>query len=345
MNLTASGLHAAELCPARTHLPQFPRSHADADAGTLAHAIKELEAAPGEQTEVVFSLNTITGEAATHPRNGHRGYPSVPGDARIFGTADAIRVEPDHVVVIDHKTGFGYNVEPARSNLQLGFYAVAAARVYGKDAARVEIRHASGYVDAYDMDAITLDALEYRIKQIHVAARLSESLPARVRPGELQCWRCPCFARCPAQLQLALTLSSGVDARELPTLELTPEAVAKGWVKLKQIKAVLNEIERAYRGYASEQLVQLSGGKFLGRREKSTESVDGRVAFEVLSETYGEAVAKGACEMETSKAALTRALKDAVAKGKGAEALRDVLAAIKIKNGITTKTGYSVEEY
>jgi len=345
VNLSASSLAAVELCPARAHLPQYPRTHQDAVDGHEAHAVLEAEAKPGELAEQAFALDMASGEAQALPKQAHRSYPEIPGNW-IFGTCDVLRIEAERVVIVDHKTGFGFNVEPAASNLQLGYYALCAARAYGKDAARVEIRHASGYVDAADLDILALDAIWERLRAIYAAALMSEqSGVPRVRPGDKQCWRCPCFSGCPAQTTLALALASGVDARELPTLELTPEAVAKGWARLKQIKAVLNEVERAYRGFASEQPVQLGSGKTLGTREKSREQLDGKVALRVLTETLGADAALEAVDLETSKAAIERVIKAQAKRGTAAGELRRVLEAIRAANGVTTKTTHSVEEY
>ena len=350
MNLSASSLAAVELCPARAHLPQCPRTHADAIAGTNAHAVLEAEARPGELAEQVFALNMATGEARALPRQAHRAYPDL-GEHWLFGTCDLLIVEAERVVVVDWKTGYGYDDSgrnaPAASNLQLGFYSLCAARVYGKDAARVELRFTdTGRIDAADLDILALDAIWARLRAIYAAALMSEqSGVPRVRPGDKQCWRCPCFAGCPAQTTLALTLANGVDARELPTLELTPEAVAKGWARLKQIKAVLNEVERAYRGFASEQSVQLGSGKVLGAREKSREQLDGKVALRVLTDRLGADLAREAVEMETSKAAIERVIKSQAKKGTAAAELRSVLEAIRAADGVTTKTTHSVEEY
>lgn len=343
LHVTASGLRRTELCPASAHLPRTERMHDDAEAGTEAHAV--LEAEDPANSEIGVAYNVLTSEARLLPRDGHRNYPAFP-DNWVYGTADRVRVEAERVVVVDHKTGYGFNVSAAKENLQLGFYALALTAVHGKDSARVEVRYTDGRVDAADLDRMDLDAIGSRIFAVVAAARASSKAEEpRVVEGEVQCWRCPCVARCPAKVAMAVSLSVGIEARRLPTLELTPAVVADGWAKLKAMKQVLGEVERAYRAFASTEPVLLANGKTLGPVEKRRESVDGEIAFGVLKETLGEDVARAACEMSTSKTAIGDAIKSIAKKGSAAGIVRETMTAIELAGGISSKTSTGVEEH
>ena len=345
MNLTASNLWRADACPASAHLPRTGAIHADSTDGTSEHAALALEAPAGVQTEVALAYNVVTGEGRILPKQDHREYPAL-GDGWLCGTTDLLTATPELVTIGDHKTGFGFMVQPAASNLQLHFYARAATQALGVEAARVEVLHANGYVDAAPLDVMELDAIGSRLFGVVAKVRESErAKEPRVVEGE-HCWRCPCFARCPAKTQLALTLATGIDARTLPVLELTPEAVAKGWVHLKRLKVLLGQVEGAYRGFASSQTVDLGGGKSLGVREKSRESIDGQVAYDALVSRFGnEDVAKAAVELKTSKTAIEAAIKAVAKRGTAAGELREVLEMIGAANGIKRTTTEGVEEF
>jgi hypothetical protein len=217
---------------------------------------------------------------------------------------------------------------------------VAAAKAFGRSEAVVEIVRADRAPDSATLDSIDLDAWEQRIRRIWQAAHASEP---RIVAGDA-CWRCACLSRCPAHLSLALALADGSAFKELPTLELTVPAVARGWEMLKKAKALLGEIERTYRAFAAGEPVPLANGKTLSEVEKKRESLSGRIAFEVLRERCGQDVAQAACEVETSKAAIQRAIKDVALKGTAAGVLRDVLDEIGKRNGIVQKITHGVEE-
>ena len=342
MRLTASGLERDEICSASASLPRSGTVHADATAGTEEHARLEAETPAGELAEVAYALNVLTGEARSLGKIAHRDYPTL-GQEWIFGTADRIRVAADRVVITDHKTGGGgrFNTTPARENLQLAFLALAAATAHGVQAAEVILSFPDG-TDAATLDVIDLAAAYQRVRRIY--DRCTAPTPAIVE-SDKGCRRCPAFARCPAKVSLALAFSGGLAPADLPTLELTVPAVAKGWESLKRAKQVLGQVEAAYRGFAALEPVPLGNGKTLGEVEKSREEIDGRVAYDALVATLGVEVAEAACEMSTSKAAITRAIKPAAKKGEAAGMLRTALEAIQASDGIKTKRSRSVEEH
>lgn len=348
IRLTASGLARAEACPASGHLPQRREEHADAAAGTEAHARHEAETPAGYEAEVPFALNVLTGEARRLPPQEHREYPDL-GAGWVYGTVDRIGVlnvaEGRAAIMVDvrdYKSGFGYQVAPAESNIQLGFGAVAAATVHAAESARVGIDGDEGTRSEHTLDSLALLAMEQRIRRVYEGVEASAAVEPIVVEGE-HCWRCPCAWRCPAKRDVATALASADP--QLPTLELTPEAVAAGWERLKKIRQVLNDVDRIYRGYASTTPVPLANGKTLGEVESTRESVDGATAFLALAEAHGHEVAMAACEFKASKASIERAVKPLAEKGKGAALVRETLQKIAAKGGITTKTTRSVEEH
>ena len=192
------------------------------------------------------------------------------------------------------------------------------------------------------MDAMDLGTARVRLRTIYDGAHAPN--PAVVE-GEAQCWRCPAYHRCPAKVSLALAYSQGIDPRTMPTLELTDEAVARGWVALRAAKKLLGEVERIYRGYASDHPVSLGGGKMLGEVVGTREALDGDVAFRVLTEKYGPGVAAIGVTHEASKASVKRAMASIAQKGAKAALVREALAAIEAADGVTVKATRTVEEY
>lgn len=340
---TASGLSRAERCPASATLPRFGKHRESAERGRTLHAVKEMEQPEG--AEIGLALNVLTGEAMDLGHIAGREYPPLePG--WLAGTTDRITIEPDRVIIRDYKSGFGFGVAPPAENLQLAFYAVAAARAHGRPAARVEIEYLDrdGRVVGADLDALDLAAAFARIRAVYDAACRPDPV---VVTGD-HCAMCPCIARCPAHVALALTVAQGVLPTDLPVLELTSAAIASGWPKVKAFKKLLGEVERAYRAYAAMEPVPLGSGRWLGQVSKPEDEIDGAVAMKVLRELHGSRgaeVAATAVEFSTSKAAIERGIALVAPRGQKAKMVRAALDHIAAEGGITRRFKTSIEEY
>lgn len=350
VRLSASGLWRAKKCPASTVLPAVRRVHADAIAGTEAHAVLEKSPPPGGLAEVAFALDPETGKAREIGRGIGRGYYEAGLlDTEIPGTADLI-IPGEPVVVRDYKTGHGYMVSAPRDNLQLGHNAVCASRVFGASEAVIEVEHTqTGEVESVLLDSMDLSERAAEIREVwreayRARAALARGDTPRIVEGD-HCWRCEAFAHCPAKLGLALTLSTGEIAKVLPTTELTAQAVAEGWSRLKAAKKLLGEVEGIYRGFAAGQPVSLGGRRMLGMVSKPVDHLDGEVAFKVLRERHGDAIASAAVEMSTSKAALERALGPIAPQRGKAAMVRATVDAIRDAGGVKTNWTQKIEEF
>lgn len=350
MGLSISSLSRARACPGSAVLPAAQRAFADAARGTELHAEEEANAPAGSMAEVAFAYDVAAGTAREIGRGIGRNYPQL-SPTEIPGTTDLLTVEPDRVVIEDHKSGVGYHVAPARENLQLHAYALCAARVYGRTRALVRLRFIDqgGRTDEHELDALDLVEVARQLRAIwddvmRAQWALSQGREPRVVTGD-HCWRCPALARCPAQTQLALAVSTGAAMADLPVLELTRESVATGWRKLMQLKKLAGEVERVYRAFAAAEPVPLGDGRWLGPVSKRREELDGTIAANVLREQHGAAVAAAACEISTSKAAIERAVATVAAKGKKAAMVRGVLDAIAAAGGVRESYRTSVEEH
>src|SRR5580704_11443141 len=106
-------------------------------------------------SEVKLAYDVVTGKGRIIGYGADRRYGTL-GPNEIAGTADVAAHEDDGCVVIrDFKTGYA-DVEPARSNPQLAFYALAYASAVGASFARVGII----YTKSMRLDVAELDALD-----------------------------------------------------------------------------------------------------------------------------------------------------------------------------------------
>jgi hypothetical protein len=339
IRLSASALARAEKCPASASLPQVDCLTAASERGTALHAEQERESPEG--AEVAFAYDVVTGRARELGRRLARQYPAT-AETEIVGTADKIVVEPERVIVRDYKSGAGFGVPPPEKNLQLGFYAVAAVGVFGKDAARVELDFLDqGRILGADLDAFDLTAIRIKLASIWRAA--NEPTP-NVVTGD-HCTGCPCVRNCPAHLTMAVAFTEGIWPNVMPSDGLTVERVAQGWEYLKNAKRVLGLVESTYRAFASQTPVPLASGKVLAAHDVEREELDGVVTFQTLRDLHGEAVARAAVSMEATKASLDRAIGPiAPARGK-AKLVREALDALRASNGVVVKRGVRVEEF
>lgn len=342
IHLSASGLWRAEKCPASASLPRVPMLHADADAGTEAHAEHEANCPPDEMAEVAYSFNPELGHARILGHGLKRDYP-VQWNEEIPGTVDRVRREPVNGVaeVRDFKSGHGYMVASAERNLQLAHNALCVADTQHVDTVHVAIEGPDGPKSQATLDAFALADARERIRRIW--RNVNAPNPQAVTGDH--CWRCECIRSCPPHLTMAIAFSEGLWPGVIPTDGLTVEKVALGWEYLANAKRVLGLAEKTYRAFAATWPVQLGNGKVLGEHPFEREELDGVVTYQVLRDLHGEAVARGAVEMSATKAALTEALKPIAPNGKRAGMVREALQAIRNANGVVVKRGVRVEEF
>jgi hypothetical protein len=174
----------------------------------------------------------------------------------------------------------------------------------------------------------------------------------RVRVGE-HCRYCPSLAYCPAQTAMVRRMAVepekvGADIRAL----LTPETAGRAYERLRAVKAVLREVESALHAYASQTPIPLSDGSVWGPVTTDREELDAKVAYRVLSELHDPGVAHGACDLETSKAGVKRALREVAELRKAAGEKvtlagleREALEAIREAGGVRLKSRTEFKEH
>ena len=302
MRLTASAMSRAEACIGSVVLDGYDESGEYAATGNavdqfvqtaktrsrdkaLAEAPAELrpylasltlERIPdGAEYQVAFAFNVLTGDVRRIPGRG-AGYPTDLGEEWIFGTADIVSVRDGRGLVIDLKWGtYTIGRDPA-TDLQLGFYALAVARIVGASEVDVGFSRAGwdGVLrpDMATLDEMALDVLEERIRGIWYRARAAG--PPMLSVGEhcTYCrarWNCPRWER-PAALVLRGDLAAlaadppvSLDVVRERLAVLTPEERGRVYEVCDEIEERAKLIRQSIRDDARHTPIPLSGGKEL----------------------------------------------------------------------------------
>lgn len=247
-----------------------PASTSDyAEAGTLAHEIAELKARnyfvePMGPEAFTAALEKLTAseyyaremddatdeylEALVSVSMEFESPPFVALEQRVgfedvvpggFGTADAIMIHGDTIVIADYKNGAGVPVE-AEENPQLMLYAWGALRKYRllfghlHRAILLIVQPHAGGVKRWETTANALQDWAYYT----VSPRASDAAEGKgeAKPGDW-CRFCPVKARCRARAEMMLETGkkAGTDPRLLSLEEiggLLPKiALLKAWAK------------------------------------------------------------------------------------------------------------------
>lgn len=321
--LTASRLDLAATCPGSFAHEHTHTTNSAAERGTAVHeyiaGLLENEWAPlpadeqaaklcrdlNEQeymeaarprhsamlyTEQALYLLPTTGEAGLLESDHHRDYSRAP-EGSIPGTADALAVEEDGVVVTDWKTGARESSRPA-DNHQLRFLGLAAARFFGMNQAVVQIGKVgdAGSLELHSatLDGEELDCIEGELKKIARQLRSAREDEPVYRTGQ-HCRFCPAIANCPAIAGTAQAILDG------PPEELTPATAADLWSKLQAVEAAAKRTRESLMEYVYARPIPTSAGKQLKVVETRRETIDSSIAFRVLrgylpNEALAEAV-------------------------------------------------------
>jgi hypothetical protein len=294
-------------------------------------------------SEVAFAYDVDTQKARELGRGIGRKY----GDLRATeyaGTADLIAlVDADTVYVGDFKRSL-WSLPPAVQSVQLGFYALCAARTYGRGRAIVEFvpYGTDERPDRAEWDAFALDEFELGLGALHsrqIAAQRDYAggvmPPATIGP---HCRYCPSFSFCPANTMLAKQMAT---SEALVTLaasaDLTTTTAASLWPKVKQAQAVLDQIRETLETFARQTPITLADGTMVQVRETRRESIDGDVAHEILA-AMSPKLAAAVCSWDVTKARIKQAAKSLSLSEE------DILSELRRKGAVKTTMAASVVE-
>ena len=323
--ITASALTRLRNCPTSAVLPRAENHNEWADAGHDAH--EELAVfsddhpfahllPPSPRAEVKLAYDVATGAGRIIGEGGGRDYGS-PGPFEIVGSTDVLGIDSGRAVVLDWKTGFA-DVEPAATNAQLWFYALAACRALSLSSAVIRIVYTqSRRVDEYEIDALELADFAQSLKRLHVT--VAERREARNRGEILEtregswCKHCQSKPYCPSKTALLVQIASGGLA-VIGDAVMTPGRAAGAYEQLIKIESLVKDARKRLETYVDENgPIALGGGRMFGRYvREGNERLSGDVAVKAISEVVGESAgefASVAIERKTTKAAIERAAK------------------------------------
>ena len=383
MNPSASSILRAERCPASHALPQVNSTSPDAERGTIGHAYlySVLKGTNGSFPEWCGDIETIdlpwvgspeqwTGEAAyvLDSKSGRvrflgenigRKYPDRDSPDEIFLTIDL--AGPGRIC--DYKFhGFESHTMPADKNPQLAAAAYCVARIQGVNEITASLLHIgsdghvreeSAVLDYFDLDSF-LVGLRSTITRVRQAeAEIAAGRTPEVTRGEW-CRYCHAASCCPSVTALVRAIASAPIAQTADEVYamLTPQLAGKAYRRLREVQDVLKQVASALHMYADEFPIDLGDGTVYGPVTSDRESIDARVARKVLADKFGPETAEAACDFETSKAAITRALQGVQrAKKEVGEKVtlrsiqEETLDAIRASGGIEMKQSRRVIEH
>lgn len=308
--------------------------------GTLPDWISAVIPA-GSRSEVALAYDTATRAGRVIGENLGRAYGTMaPFEA--CGSCDVVGIDGDAVVIIDFKTGHN-EVEPARTNAQLAFYATAAASAFGKSSARVVLVYTAMHrIDSAELDAFDLAEFADRLEALHVRvskAQLSrqQGEPVETREGSW-CRYCPSKPFCGSKNALLVQLAEHGLAIVGDSV-MTPERARLAYSELQRIDQLVGDAKKRLNTYVDEHgPIDLGDGRRYGRyARQGNEVLDGAVAVQAIHAVVGESAKEFeamAIERRTSKAAIDRAAKAIGAKRGTAPA---VIKKIRELGGATRK--------
>lgn len=334
--ITASALGRLLNCPGSVVLPKAETASEWADAGHAEHA--ELAdmvrtgtlpdslarlVPPGSRVEVALAFDVALRTARIVGEDIGRNY-GTPGAFEIVGSCDVIGIDGDAAVIVDWKTGYR-DVEPAATNPQMAFYALAATRALGLDRAVVRIVYTkTGAVDAAELDALELAAFADQLERLLV--RVSAQQAARndasgvsTREGSW-CRHCPVNkSHCPSKSALLVQIANG-GLRVVGEPALTPERARIAYQQVVAVRSMLDDAEKRLQTWVKENgAIDLGNGQAYGyymRNGKSKLDVDAaeRAIAELTGDVAREFLAMSV-KRSVSQVDIERAAKALLPKG------------------------------
>lgn len=329
--MRASSLPRLELCPRSETLPGVSETSEFAEAGTIRHrflqtcyersrdeALAEAPAAHRARLEAI-DVPVFPGKISCEVTLEWRG---------ITGHADVVAATPDGVFILDWKGAYA-DVDDPSTNLQLGFYAVAAIAKFKLPmkatiiVARIMEDGEVRFIRA-DLDSAALLAIAKRIAATQESVGGSNP---RLQMGG-HCRYCPAWRSCPAHISVMHEIGKGVLG--IDSEWKSPEMVFLTHDKLTAAEKTIEEAKKTLKLYVAATGKLEWNGRTLEVVNEERRSIDGERAFPILLEALGEDGARAACEIKTSFTAIKDVVKDKE-KTKAIEARLSDSGAVAVK--------------
>lgn len=314
--------------------------------------------------EVAIAYDFETDTARELGRGQGRLYHDVK-ETELPATLDVVgsrRVAAGHRgLVIDWKRGWTTRRRIAVVQ-QLDVGALLSARAFGFDFVEVQLIHVHEdldpwvqrrLIDGWEIDAFAASAREIYLRALDMRQKMHQG----IRPTEWNtgpwCDRCQAREWCDAQTNmLRAVLNRDMFDGERRLQHLDDTSIAQLWHNIHEAESVLAHLKGKVLGIASTRMVPLGrdpeDGKdrWLGKQlyEGNTE-LNGEVVFDVVAELHGEDAATAATKVTSTRKSIKAAIKQAVPRGKRAEAERAILRRLKEAGGSKRRWKTSVREF
>lgn len=252
----------------------------------------DVDAVPAGEHELAFAYDVATDTARCLGAWIDRAYDA--GPTEVTGTLDLVSPpagERTRWLVVDFK-GIE-EVDPAATNLQLGFYALAVARVHELDevdVAIVYLEHGGRMRwDRATLGAFELEALASRVRAVHAAVTAARAAVERDYVTGYHCRRCPALTMCPAQTRAVLALVRDEQFTVDTIAMLSAEDAGRAWVRVKVLGELLDNMRASLAARA-----EVAGGLPLPDGERLVPTPQTRrallldKALPVLRERFGQ---------------------------------------------------------
>lgn len=261
----------------------------------------EMIAVAKVYTDYVRDVAGADGTVLVEQRVSFHQHLALPAEHEAFGTADALIVKGDELIVVDLKTGRGVEVEA--DSAQLKAYALGCLEI-AEEVADIErvrlviVQPRNGGIKEHDLwvDELRAWARDHAAPACRrVLEAVADFSVGHLNPGESQCKFCPAKATCPA-------LREAVADTVLGDAPASPEEFAQAYVSAPDehspadwIAAALTRVDliedwcKAVREEAHKRLAEgqaVPGFKLVAGKRGARAWTDAKSAEELLRKTF-----------------------------------------------------------
>jgi hypothetical protein len=251
---------------------------------------------------------------------------TTPGGIEITGHADALAFAAGQVIVVDWKAGWRPRGHPHQT---IGYTYCAAEMRKADGATTIETHLRAGERDVRVYSRDDLRAWAARLDE-HVSRAGEQWGPSEA------CTYCPRQLMCDSRDQYLRSTAIAVSGAEGVGGEIDRVKIGSLWERSRSLSAALRRYESAIDEALALGPIDLGDGRQLARVETKRDKIVPSAALPLIGEL---GIDPDTC-LRVSKTALCDAVKADAQKGKGASAVRALLAALEAAEAIEKETHF-----
>jgi hypothetical protein len=251
---------------------------------------------------------------------------------KLTGTADVISLVGDTVAVLDWKCGWKPSEHPhqLRGYAYLGVRALEAESpgILVGDVVAVEAHLRVGVLEVHRWSRADLETWAHKL------VAQTRRVGTQWGPGPVACQYCPHQTSCAARDEYVQSAATALAPMASPGGSLTPEEIVALWDRSRELKRALATYEQVVGEILRSGAVPLDATRQLCWVESTRDKILPAKAMRYLRETLRLTPEEANLCLRVSKGKLCDIVKSRVQKGKGAGAVRELLAALKTEEAI-----------